>query len=290
MENINPDNLAAVKKNQNKITEFREMFLAWKKHPVVVIAGYIIGFPNDTRESILHDIEVLKRELPIDLLYFTNLTPLPGSEDHQRAVRAGLWIDPDLNKYDLNHRVTHHPRMSDAEWDRVYAEVWDRFYSWEHMETIVRRLVALGSNKRRTTINRLLFFHDFHRVYGVHPLEGGFFRIKTRRDRRPGLPREHPIPFYLRFAATEVHNFFALTRSALRFRRILRRVMKDPENRSYRDTAITPPGLDELSLGLYSETRGGGAEIEKVRRQRAIIDKARARKEAESTELLDAAE
>ena len=85
------------------------MLLAWKKHPVVITAGYIIGFPNDTRESILHDVDVIKRELPIDLIYFTNLTPLPGCEDHQRMSRDGAWMDPDLNKYDLNHRVTHHP-------------------------------------------------------------------------------------------------------------------------------------------------------------------------------------
>ena len=88
MENINPDNLAAAKKKQNRITEYREMLLAWKKHPVVITAGYIIGFPNDTRESILHDIEVIKRELPIDVIYFTNLTPLPGCEDHKRLLDA----------------------------------------------------------------------------------------------------------------------------------------------------------------------------------------------------------
>ena len=61
------------------ISEYREMFLAWKKHPVVITAGYIIGFPNDTRESILHDVEVIKRELPIDLVYL-----------HQSDAAAGL--------------------------------------------------------------------------------------------------------------------------------------------------------------------------------------------------------
>ena len=30
LENINPDNLAAAKKRQNKITEYRSMLLAWK--------------------------------------------------------------------------------------------------------------------------------------------------------------------------------------------------------------------------------------------------------------------
>ena len=37
-------------------------------------------------------------------------------------------MDPDLNKYDLNHRVSHHPEMSDSEWERVYREAWDAYY------------------------------------------------------------------------------------------------------------------------------------------------------------------
>ena len=82
LENINPDNLVGAKKKQNKITEYREMLLAWKSAGVITYAGYILGFPNDTPESIMHDIDVIKRELPVDLLEFFYLTPLPGSEDH----------------------------------------------------------------------------------------------------------------------------------------------------------------------------------------------------------------
>ena len=73
---------------------------------MITYAGYILGFPNDTVESILHDIDVIKRELPVDLLEFFYLTPLPGSEDHQKLHRAGAPLDPDLNKYDLNHICT----------------------------------------------------------------------------------------------------------------------------------------------------------------------------------------
>src|SRR6185503_9352280 len=96
--------------------------------------------------------------------------------------RNGEWMDPDLNKYDLNHRVTHHQRMSDAEWDKVYSEVWLHFYSFDHMETILRRVAALKSNKKLATVHRLLWYRDFHRLYGCHPLEGGFGRIKARKD------------------------------------------------------------------------------------------------------------
>ena len=46
LENINPDNLAAAKKRQNKITEYRRMLLAWKAEGIMTLAGYILGFPG----------------------------------------------------------------------------------------------------------------------------------------------------------------------------------------------------------------------------------------------------
>ena len=275
LENINPDNLAAAKKSQNKITEYRDMFLQWKKHPVVLTAGYIIGFPNDTRESILHDIEVIKRELPIDLIYFTNLTPLPGSEDHQTLTRKSIWMDPDLNKYDLNHRVTHHGKMSDAEWDQAYNEAWDRFYTFEHMETILRRMTALGSNKKLTTLYRLLWYRDFRRLYRCHPLEGGFFRVKSRRDRRHGMPIENPFSFYAKYTGSEVRNIGSMAVTYFRLRRIMSRIWTDPKRYEYRDLAITPVGADEHDRALYSETRGTADQIAKEKRQRGIINAVR---------------
>jgi hypothetical protein len=289
MENINPDNLAAVKKSQNRLLEYREMFLEWKKHPVVITAGYIIGFPNDTRESILSDIEVMKRELPIDLIYFTNLTPLPGCEDHQRMHRAGEWMDPDLNKYDLNHRVTHHQKMSDEEWDQVYAEVWHRFYSFDHIETIIKRMRALRSNKRRSTLHRLLWYRDFHRLYGCHPLEGGLLRRKYRRDRRTGMTLENPLVFYPKFWASEVRNIGSMIWSYRRMKRMLNRIWSDPASASYTDIAITAPGADELSLGIY-QTRGTAEAIAKDKRQTKIRSDARARAEHRETTELEAAE
>ena len=70
LENINPGNLLAAKKRQNKITEYRKMLLAWKAAGIWTYAGYILGFPNDTPESIRHDIEIVKHELPLDILEF----------------------------------------------------------------------------------------------------------------------------------------------------------------------------------------------------------------------------
>jgi radical SAM superfamily enzyme YgiQ (UPF0313 family) len=92
LENINPDNLVAAKKRQNKITENRELLQKWRDHGAITHAGYILGFPADTKESILRDIEIIKRELPLDILEFFFLTPLPGSEDHKVLWQKGVWI------------------------------------------------------------------------------------------------------------------------------------------------------------------------------------------------------
>ena len=56
MESVNPDTLIAAKKRQNKITEYRKLLLAWKSIGAVTYAGYILGFPNDTPETIRRDI------------------------------------------------------------------------------------------------------------------------------------------------------------------------------------------------------------------------------------------
>ena len=275
LENINPDNLAAVRKKQNRIEEYREMLMAWKQHPVVLMAGYILGFPNDTRESILRDVDTIKRSLPIDMLYFTYLTPLPGSEDHQRLSREGVWMDPDLNRYDLNHRVTHHPRMSDAEWEAAYEEAWARFYASDHMETIIRRMAALGSNKKRVTTNRLLAYREMHRLYGCHPLEGGIVRVNAPGERRASLPRENALAFHARHWTTELVRQARLWGSLYRLRRTLARVLADPDRRHYTDEAIRPleAGGEEAFLAA---TRGGEAEAARRARQRVVIASARA--------------
>src|SRR5438132_1718990 len=198
LENINPDNLLAAKKQQNKITEYRKMLLAWKQAHILTYCGYILGFPNDTPESIIHDIQVIQKELPVDLLEFFYLTPLPGSEDHQKLHAAGVWMDPDLNKYDLNHAVTGHSRMTIDEWQETYHLAWQTYYTAEHIETVLRRAMATGTSPGKA----VLFITWFKGCIGIeklHPLEGGFFRLKFRRDRRSGMPRESPLRFYPKF-------------------------------------------------------------------------------------------
>jgi hypothetical protein len=267
LENINPDNLLAAKKRQNRITEYRRMLQEWRRHGATTYAGYILGFPGDTRDSILRDIDIIKRELPVDLLEFYQLTPLPGSEDHRTLLGRGGWLDPDLNKYDLHHRVAHHAKMSDAEWDAVYREAWARYYDESHLETVIRRAAACSGGRPRATMRVMLWFRLMFEIEHLHPLEGGIFRRKYRLDRRPQMPLEHPLLFYPKYAAEIAAKAFRYLRIVRSAYRIYGRVMRDPERSSYTDVAIAPLEADELeALTMFTETSGGAAAVAKKHR------------------------
>jgi radical SAM superfamily enzyme YgiQ (UPF0313 family) len=237
LENINPDNLLQAKKKQNRVHEYREMFLAWRARRVITYAGYILGFPADTPERIAQDIRTVQLELPVDLLEFFILTPLPGSADHKALDAGGVWMDPDMNKYDLEHVTTGHPVMTAREWQTVYRQAWDLYYSAEHIETIFRRAKASGIKPVRL-LNHILQFYFTFIQENVHPLQGGYFRRKVRRSRRSGLPRENPLAFYPRRVGEIVETHAKLTAFYLYLHKIRRRVERD--NCPYSDPALIP--------------------------------------------------
>jgi hypothetical protein len=258
LENINPENLIGAKKKQNKISEYRGMLLQWKRAGVTVIAGYILGFPGDTPESIRRDVQIIQRELPIDLLQFSCMTPLPGSEDHQRLYNAGVPMDPDLNKYDIEHVTTDHPLMSKAEWQQAYLDAWQAFYSPEHFETVMRRAEATQSGPGKV-LTQLIWSYCSIVLEKVHPYQGGYLRRKYRRDRRPNLPRESAFVFYPRYVAEVCYKHFKLAQAIWRFRPFAKKLRRDPAARNYLDAALMPVTEDSFDAPARVHA-GAGAD------------------------------
>jgi radical SAM superfamily enzyme YgiQ (UPF0313 family) len=275
LENINPDNLLGAKKRQNKITEYREMLLAWKAARVVTYAGYILGFPNDTPASIAHDIDVIKRELPVDLLEFFYLTPLPGCEDHRRLVKAGTPLDSDLNRYDLNHVTTAHPRMSREEWEHTYQSAWQRYYTIDHIKTVLRRLASVGANAGNALF-LLTWFKGSIDFEKMHPLECGFLRRKFRRDRRPGFLIEPAWRFYPKYLTETAVNQVRWIWLYLRLRRLYLRIKHHPERSRYTDFAMAAVAEDEAQTRALFRTAAAQAyltqehRLAKIRQGQAV--------------------
>jgi len=287
LENINPDNLLAAKKRQNKITEYRKMLQAWHTTGASTWAGYILGFPGDTRDSILRDMEIIKKELPLDILELFILTPLPGSEDHQVLWKQGVWMDPDLNKFDVHHRVVHHPKMSDAEFDQTYRDAWRAYYTPEHIETVARRHGAIKGRNPGEPARFMTMFKIMFEAEGIHPLEGGVVRMKYRRDRRHGLRLEPIGIFHYRLATETWKKLGIYARLAWQGWRIGRKVKLDPKRLDYTDLALEPVVEEDMDkLALFAETAGGGAAVSKKRGE----DIARARVAAAHNQQLAAAD
>jgi len=276
LENINPDNLTAAKKRQNKIIEYRKMLLAWKAQGIITLAGYILGFPSDTPETIRRDIAIIQDELPLDVIEFFCLTPLPGSEDHQVLWKKGVAMDPDLNVYDVEHVCTAHPKMSKQEWEGIYREAWSLYYTPKHMKTLLRRAAATGV-PMLSLVKVLVTFAITVRLENLHPLQSGVLRAKRRSERRPGLPRENFWIFWSSYAweALSKHAIFAGASVRLLLTAIA--IARAPKAKTYMDQALTPVGDDgDETLDLFTKTTGGGAAVAHFKKVSGFIGTGRA--------------
>jgi radical SAM superfamily enzyme YgiQ (UPF0313 family) len=241
LESINPENLLAAKKKQNRVAEYRDMLLGWKRIKAVIWAGFIIGFPGDTPETVLRDIRTIQNELPIDFLEFFILTPLPGSEDHQKLFLAGIDMDDDLNRYDTFHVVTAHAKMTRDEWAATYRQAWRTYYSREHMATLMRRAAASGISLGKMA-GYLLSFWSLSVIENSHPMEGGYLRRKLRTERRPGLPVVPAWKFYPAYGTGFLVKHLQMATTLGHLLMLRHRLKRDPAAKDYRDLALTPIG------------------------------------------------
>jgi len=272
LENINPENLIAAKKRQNKITEYRKMLLLWKRAGVLTIAGYILGFPADTPESIRVDIEIIKRELAIDILEFHVLTPLPGSEDHKVLWEKNAPMDPDMNKYDTEHAVMEHPKMSRQAWTDIYREAWGAYYTPEHMETVLRRGAATGTPMSRLT-PYLAMSATMFPIENTHPIQGGLFRRKYRRDRRPGFPIEPMWSFYPKYFWECVSKNVRLLRSWITLELAAKRIRQNPNSQLYTDQALAEVTDEETGLlDLFTHSQDARRAVQHARKIAQLTD------------------
>ena len=195
MESINPENLKAAGKAQNKVQDYKDMVNAWHEAKIVTHAAYIVGFPFDTPDSIKEDVRRLQNELGVEQASFFILTPIPGSRDHVRMVQAGEPLNPDLNEYDSFHETMRHPNFAPGELADAYRNAWKSFYSFNYMREVLSR--AHPKNYWNIFCN-FIWYKNSVLIEGGHPMIHGFFRLKKRTDRRPGFPVESRLRHFKR--------------------------------------------------------------------------------------------
>ena len=134
--------------------------------------------------------------------------------------------------------------MSAEEWDRAYKLAWQRYYTLEHIETVLRRAMVTKAHTSNALF-LITWFKGSIDIEKIHPLESGFLRLKFRRDRRPECPREPVWSFYPRYFTETVVKLVRWGALYLRLRRIYLSIKRDPNRFAYTDLALTPVTDDE---------------------------------------------
>ena len=208
VESVNRENLRAQGKFQNQVAEYKDLVAHCHSLGIACHAGYILGLPFDTQESIKEDIAELQR-MVFDSASFYILSPLPGSKDHQRWWNEGRWMDKDFNKYDSAHVAVKPDRMSCDELMEAYHDAWEQFYSTGHMVDILK----LWRGRQHIYKERLSFFMWYlyaSRIERLHPMNCGFWTVQRRTERRSGLPQEAFVPYWLHRTRFLTHRLWSM--------------------------------------------------------------------------------
>jgi hypothetical protein len=123
----------------------------------------------------------------------------------------------------------------------------------------------------------MLWFLFSVRYARVHPLEGGYFRLRFRQDRRPTLKRENPFVFYPRYLKEVISNHFWMAYWLVRMGLVRNRIRRDKQGAGkYTDLALTAPPIEEIAdFALFAETRGGAEAVDKRLREVATRESAK---------------
>ena len=142
-------------------------------------------------------------------------------------------------------------RRTCEQWSEAYRAAWQRYYTNEHIETILKRVASVGANASNALF-LITWFKGSIDFEHIHPLESGFMRKKSRLDRRPTLPAEPVWRFYPRYW-TEIATVQWVS-LYLRLRRKYLAIKHDPNRTAYTDLAMTPVSDDEAETHELFQT------------------------------------
>jgi radical SAM superfamily enzyme YgiQ (UPF0313 family) len=90
-----------------------------KSRGIGILSYYIIGFPNETKETIKQDMEKLAK-MKNEMNQVTILTPLPKTPLWYELDSEYGIFEKDYSLYDTNHLVWNHPNIKKDEMEKLH--------------------------------------------------------------------------------------------------------------------------------------------------------------------------
>jgi radical SAM superfamily enzyme YgiQ (UPF0313 family) len=141
MESLSEDTLAECGKRINKPAEYERAVAKLHRYGIGVKATFMIGFDNDD-PSVFPKMARFIRKSSFDSVYFSILTPYPGTRFYQKLEEEDRLLHSDWEKYDTAHVVFHPKKMT-------VQQLEDGFI-WLYKKTLSLGSIALRLARART--------------------------------------------------------------------------------------------------------------------------------------------
>ena len=128
-------------KKFNQVGQYKEIVSQLHAYGVAVLGCFVLGFDDDTPETLAHMAEVVY-DINVDLPRYALLTPFPGSSLFTHLKNEGRLLTEDWSYYDSQHAVFQPKHMSALQLQQVFSDTVQQSYSYRHI--IHRARVAPG--------------------------------------------------------------------------------------------------------------------------------------------------
>ena len=195
LESTDTESLAFVRKDgtsqRRGLPYYRENLARIHRHGIGVVGSFMLGIDTQNTDTIVSDILTFAKDVELDALNPTILTPLPGTRDFARLDGEGRILfknyPEDWEKYTLAFPVMEMPHVTGAGLMRRYIQLLQFFRP--------ERLAALYW-RTRETVSPEAAWHAFlwNRVWTNYCLQRGLYRDSPlAATYPPRVPREVPL-------------------------------------------------------------------------------------------------
>jgi hypothetical protein len=210
VESFSRKTLLAAHKTQNHPETYSKIVKLCREHAIMSHFSNIIGFPDDTAQSIREHVDVL-RGLHADVASFYILCPIPGTEQYDEFLAAGYITETNLDRFDATAPTWRHPNLSASELQDLLFMCYRQFYSAGHIGTLALRGLRSHSLGGMSPYFGHPLFSRFCAWKRMHPMSGGASRVhrdsalddRELRRKQFGLERI-PLPRSLELPKADV--------------------------------------------------------------------------------------
>ena len=135
-ESLSPATLQAVGKRVNQPERYLEVVHKLHDHGIGIDGSFVFGFDTDDAGVFDRTLDFVTRAR-IEVVYFSILTPYPGTRLHRRLTQEGRMLTCDWSLYDANHVVFRPKAFSPDQLLEGYCRAFNEVY---RLSSICRRL------------------------------------------------------------------------------------------------------------------------------------------------------